>query len=44
MTGHSGSHTPQSMHSSGWMTSMFPLPLGAVLATLRQRQHVGAGL
>src|SRR5579864_6112573 len=21
--GHSGSHTPQSMHSSGWMTSMF---------------------
>src|SRR5688572_11869754 len=20
--GHSGSHTPQSMHSSGWMTSM----------------------
>src|SRR3984893_16564205 len=22
-TGHSGSHTPQSMHSSGWMTSMF---------------------
>src|SRR6185369_13033478 len=21
-TGHSGSHTPQSMHSSGWMTSM----------------------
>src|SRR6266545_3155493 len=24
-TGHSGSHTPQSMHSSGWMTSMFPL-------------------
>jgi hypothetical protein len=22
-TGHSGSQTPQSMHSSGWMTSMF---------------------
>src|SRR5216683_779867 len=22
-TGHSGSHTPQSMHSSGWITSMF---------------------
>src|SRR5215813_1376909 len=22
-TGHSGSYTPQSMHSSGWMTSMF---------------------
>ena len=22
-TGHSGSHTPQSIHSSGWMTSMF---------------------
>src|ERR1700730_15497966 len=22
-TGHSGSHTPQSMHSSGWMTSIF---------------------
>ena len=22
-TGHSGTHTPQSMHSSGWMTSMF---------------------
>src|SRR5260370_63020 len=22
-TGHSSSHTPQSMHSSGWMTSMF---------------------
>src|SRR5262249_8305866 len=21
--GHSGSHTPQSMHSSGWITSMF---------------------
>src|SRR5215475_12094275 len=21
--GHSGSHTPQSIHSSGWMTSMF---------------------
>jgi len=21
--GHSGSQTPQSMHSSGWMTSMF---------------------
>src|SRR5580704_4339188 len=21
--GHSGSHTPQSMHSSGWMTSIF---------------------
>src|SRR3954468_23079346 len=26
-TGHSGSHTPQSMHSSGWMTSMFSPPL-----------------
>src|SRR6266700_4253119 len=24
-TGHSGSHTPQSMHSSGWMTSIFSL-------------------
>ena len=23
LTGHSGSQTPQSMHSSGWMTSMF---------------------
>src|SRR4030081_3455403 len=22
-TGHSGTQTPQSMHSSGWMTSMF---------------------
>src|SRR5271170_4479280 len=22
-TGHSGSHTPQSMHSSGWITNMF---------------------
>src|SRR5204863_8173902 len=22
-TGHSGSQTPQSMHSSGWMTSIF---------------------
>src|SRR3954466_2608939 len=22
-TGHSGSHTPQSIHSSGWITSMF---------------------
>src|SRR4029450_10623305 len=22
-TGHSGSHTPQAMHSSGWITSMF---------------------
>src|SRR5882724_9828771 len=24
--GHSGSHTPQSMHSSGWMTSMLSPP------------------
>jgi hypothetical protein len=23
LTGHSGSHIPQSMHSTGWITSMF---------------------
>ena len=36
-TGHSGSQTPQSMHSSGWMTSMFLTFVEAV-----HRAHVDA--